>query len=83
MIEIWGRTGCGYCEAAKELCEQRGLVYQYYQLNEEFTREELIEQFPTAKTYPQIKAAGTYVGGYAELTTYLEETGYNGTGMTL
>lgn len=83
MIEIWGRTGCAYCDAAKALCEQRGLVYQYYQLGEQFTREQLIEQFPTAKTYPQIKAAGTYVGGYDELTTYLEETGYTGTGDTL
>lgn len=83
MIEIWGRPGCGYCEAAKRLCEQRSLPYNYYQLGEQFAREELLEMFPTAKTYPQIKVGGTYVGGYNELTTYLEETGYNGTGHTL
>lgn len=83
MIEIWGRTGCGYCEAAKKLCEDRNFKYKYYQLGEQFTREELIEQFPEAKTYPQIKVASLYVGGYSELTRYIEETGYNGTGMTL
>lgn len=83
MIEIWGRTGCGYCEAAKKLCEDRGLTYKYYQLGEHFSREELLEMFPTAKTYPQIKVSGSYVGGYVELNTYLEETGYNGTGYTL
>lgn len=83
MIEIWGRPGCGYCEAAKQLCEDRDLKYKYYQLNEHFTREELLEMFPTARTYPQIKVAGNSIGGYNELNTYLEETGYNGTGFTL
>ncbi len=83
MIEIWGRDGCGYCEAAKNLCEERHYKFQYYRLGEHFTREELLETFPTAKTYPQIKVAGTHVGGYNDLTRYLEETGYNGTGHSL
>lgn len=83
MIEIWGRDGCSYCEAAKRLCETRNYKYQYYKLNEHFTRDELLEMFPTAKTFPQIKVSGSHVGGYNELTTYLEETGYNGTGHTL
>lgn len=83
MIEIWGRDNCGYCEAARELCEIRNYKFRYYRLGEHFTREELLEMFPTAKTYPQIKVGGAYVGGYNELTTYLEETGYNGTGHSL
>ena len=83
MIEIWGKSGCGYCEAAKRLCEQRNFSYRYYQLSEHFTREELLEKFPTATTYPQININGIHVGGYAELGRYLEDTGYNGTGWTL
>jgi glutaredoxin 3 len=83
MIEIWGKDGCGYCEAAKKLCETRNLPYCYYKLGLEFTREELFETFPTAKTYPQIKVSGIAVGGFDGFCQYLEDTGYNGTGITL
>jgi glutaredoxin len=83
MIEIWGKDGCGYCDAAKNLCEMRSYKVQYYKLDRDFTRDELFEMFPDAKTFPQIKVAGKHVGGYSEFTRYLEETGYNGTGHTL
>tara|TARA_B110000503_G_scaffold132423_1_gene208368 strand:+ start:711 stop:962 length:252 start_codon:yes stop_codon:yes gene_type:complete len=83
MIEIYGKSNCGYCEKAKALCEMRNLKYNYYQLDTEFTREELLEMFPSAKTFPQIKVNGNAIGGYDRLGSYLEETGYNGTGWTL
>jgi len=83
MIEIWGKTDCGYCYAAKALCEQRGLTYTYKELGKDFNREEILEQFPNAKTFPQIRVNGTPIGGFDKLGTYLEETGYNGTGHTL
>ena len=38
----------------------------YYMLDEDFTREELFEKFPTARTFPQITAHGEYIGGYTE-----------------
>jgi glutaredoxin len=83
MIEIYGKANCGYCEAAKALCNTRELKYNYYQLDEDFTRAEVLEMFPGAKTFPQIKVNGSAIGGYDKLGSYLEETGYNGTGMTL
>jgi len=83
MIDIYGKTGCVYCEAARALCEQRGLKYTYFMLDTDFTRDELLEMFPSAKTYPQIKVNGTSIGGYDKLGSYLEETNYNGTGWTL
>ena len=83
MIEIYGKPNCPYCESAKALCEMRNLKYKYYQLDVEFNRDELLEMFPNAKTFPQIKINNTAIGGYDKLGPYLEETGYNGTGMTL
>jgi glutaredoxin len=83
MIEIWGKPACPFCEAAKLLCETRNLKYVYKQLDVDFTREEILENFPGAKTFPQIIVGGTKIGGYDKLTSYLEETGYNGTGHTL
>jgi glutaredoxin len=83
MIEIWGKPACPYCEKAKRLCESRNLKYVYKQLDVDFTRDEIFEEFPEAKTFPQIKINGTRIGGYDKLGIYLEETGYNGTGHTL
>lgn len=83
MIEIYGKPACPHCDQAKRICEQRELEYKYLQLDTDFTREEVLEMFPGARTFPQIKVNGTSIGGKDQLSTYLEETGYNGTGHTL
>jgi len=83
MIEIYGKPQCPYCEQAKALCEQMKLEYVYKSMGTDLIREELLEMFPEARTVPQIIINGTKIGGYNELVKYIEETGYNGTGMTL
>lgn len=67
MIEIWGKPMCPYCDRAKALCEQNGYEYTYKQLGEDFGREELLELFPTARTFPQIKVDGESIGGFDQL----------------
>ena len=64
MIEIYGKPACPSCTKAKALCESRGYKFEYYTLGSEFTREELFEQFPTARTFPQIRIDGEAIGGY-------------------
>ena len=83
MIEIFGKPQCPFCDKAKALCEQRGLEYIYKSLGTDYTKEELLETFPGARTVPQIRINGENIGGYDKLGTYLEETGYTGTGHTL
>jgi glutaredoxin len=83
MIEIYGKPACPFCEKAKQLCEIMNLKYVYKSMGTDFTREELLEQFPNARTVPQIVVNGTKIGGYNELSKYIEETNYNGTGHTL
>ena len=72
MIKIWGKPQCPFCDRAKALCEQQGYDYEYFQLDVDFTREELFEKFPTARTFPQITAHGEYVGGYTEFEQWHE-----------
>jgi glutaredoxin len=83
MIEIWGKENCAFCNRAKSLCETRQYEYTYKQLDVDFTREQVFETFPNARTFPQIIVGGTKVGGYQEMLSYLEDTGYNGTGYSL
>jgi glutaredoxin 1 len=83
MILIYGKEGCSFCVKAKALCESRGYLYEYRTLDVDYTREQLFETFPLAKTVPQIVVNGLKVGGYNELLKYIEETAYTGTGHTL
>ena len=83
MIHIWGKPACPHCEAAKRLLDSRNIAYEYKQLGVDFEREEILSEFPEARTFPQIVINGVKIGGYDKLGTYLEETGYNGTGHTL
>ena len=76
MIEIYSKPSCPYCVKAKNLCEQQGYEYKYYMLDEDFTREELFEKFPTARTFPQITIDGESIGGYTEFEAYLRENKY-------
>lgn len=67
MIEIFGKTQCPFCDKAKALCEKEGYDFVYKQLDVDFTREQLFEQFPSARTFPQIRIDGDAIGGYDEL----------------
>lgn len=83
MILIYGKNGCPFCDKAKALCESRGYDYEYRTLDVDYTKEQLLETFPLAKTVPQIVVNGVKVGGYNELVKYIEETAYTGTGHSL
>ena len=83
MIIIWGKPQCPHCESAKRMLDSREIAYEYKQLGVDFEREDVLAEFPEARTFPQIVINGQKIGGYDRLGTYLEETGYNGTGMTL
>ena len=64
MITIYGKPRCTFCDAAKRLCESKGLEYEYKMLDADFTMEDLIEKVPTAKTFPQIWIDDKHIGGY-------------------
>ncbi len=45
---------------------EKSVTYKKYMLGEDFTREELLEKFPTARTFPQITVDGVSIGGWTE-----------------
>ena len=83
MIQIWGKKDCVFCESAKSFLDNRKIDYDYLELDRDFSREEILQHFPGAKSFPQIVINGQKVGGHNEMTKYIEETGYTGTGYTL
>ena len=71
-VEIYSKESCPFCVKAKALAERENLDFDYYMLNEDFTREELFEKFPTARTFPQITVDGKSIGGYDDFQTYID-----------
>jgi len=83
MITIYGKPACPFCDKAKAFCEMNGFVYEYKSLGTDYTKEELLETFPGARTVPQIIVGGNKIGGFDNLAKYVDETNYNGTGHSL
>ena len=73
MIEIWSKPQCPFCDAAVQICETKDLEFKKYMLDEDFTREELMEKCPTARTFPQIVVDGTSIGGFTEFKSLVDK----------
>ena len=73
-VEIYTRPGCGFCDKAKNLMNNKGIAYQEYKLDVDFTRAILSEKYSTAKTYPVMVVDGFYIGGFNEFETIVEQS---------
>lgn len=71
---IWSKYNCPYCDQAKALLTQRGIKYEERKIGDGYTREELLEAVPNARTVPQIFINNQLIGGFTELRRHLEET---------
>jgi glutaredoxin len=64
---IWTKDSCAFCVQAKQLLEGKGIEYEERKIGKEWTKEQLLEAVPNARTVPQIFLDSEYVGGYTEL----------------
>lgn len=64
---VWSKDQCPFCVQAKAMLESKGIEYEERNVSQNWTREQLFEAVPTARTLPQIFLDGEYVGGFTEL----------------
>ena len=64
---IWSKESCPYCVQAKALLAQKGIEFEERKIGSGYTKEDLLEAVPTARTVPQIFLDGELVGGYDQL----------------
>jgi glutaredoxin len=72
-VEIWSKTNCPYCTSAKEILRDFNVPFTERVLDRDFTKEILLETYPTAKTFPVVVIDGFYIGGYNQLSEKLNE----------
>jgi len=68
---VWSKNQCPYCDQAKNLLKMKGIEFEERNINKDYTKEQLLEAVPTARTVPQIFLDGELIGGFTELRAHL------------
>lgn len=69
---VWSKDSCPFCVQAKGLLTQKGIEFEERNVNKDWTREQLLEAVPDARTLPQIFIDDKLVGGFTELRQHLQ-----------
>lgn len=70
---VWSKYHCPYCDKAKALLQMKGIQFEEKKIGDGYTKEELLEAVPNARTVPQIFLDGKLIGGYTDLEKHLKE----------
>ena len=70
---VWSKYQCPYCDQAKALLTQKGIDFEERKIGDGWTKEDLLEAVPTARTVHQIFLGEELIGGFTELRKYLTE----------
>ena len=70
---VWSKDNCPYCQQAKALLKLKGIEFEERNVQKDWTKEQLLEAVPNARTVPQIFLDGELVGGFNELRAHLND----------
>jgi glutaredoxin 3 len=70
---VWSKYHCPYCDQAKALLTRKGIVFEERKIGDGYTKEDLLEAVPTARSVPQVFLGEDLIGGFTELKNYLEK----------
>jgi glutaredoxin len=70
---IYSKTGCPYCEKIKAIMHSYNFEHVVYNLDEDFTRHQFIEEFGLGTTFPQVVLNDKRLGGCVDTVKYLRE----------
>jgi len=74
---VYSKYHCPFCDQAKALLQQKGIAFEERKIGDGYTKEDLLEAAPTARTVPQIFLDEKLIGGFTELKKYFESEHVN------
>ena len=74
---VWSKYHCPFCDQAKALLTAKGIEFTEKKIGDGYTKEDLLESVPTARTVPQIFLDDQLIGGFTELKKYFESENVN------
>ena len=69
---VWSKDHCPFCDQAKSLLKLKGIEFEEKKIGHGYTREQLLEAVPNARTLPQIFLDEQHIGGFTELRKHLQ-----------
>ena len=69
---VWSKYHCPFCDQAKALLNAKGIEFEEKKIGDGYTKEDLLESVPTARTVPQIFIDDELIGGFTELKKHLQ-----------
>jgi glutaredoxin len=69
---VWSKNACPFCDQAKNLLKLKGIEFEERNISTDWTREQLLEAVPNARTVPQIFLDQQLIGGFTELRKHLK-----------
>lgn len=69
---VWSKNACPYCDQAKGLLKMKGIEFEERNINKDWTKDQLLEAVPMARTLPQIFLDDKLIGGFTELQRHLQ-----------
>ena len=69
---VWSKNACPFCDQAKNLLKLKGIEFEERTISTDWTREQLLEAVPDARTVPQIFLDEQLIGGFTELRKHLQ-----------
>ena len=70
---VWSKNQCPFCDQAKNLLKMKEIEFEERNVSKDWTKEQLLEAVPTARTLPQIFLDDNYIGGFTELKKHFEK----------
>jgi glutaredoxin len=68
---VYSKYNCPYCDQAKNLLKSKGIQFEERKIGDGYTKEDLLEAVPNARTVPQIFIDEQLIGGFTELKAHL------------
>lgn len=73
-VVVWSKDKCFYCQMAKNILELKGIEFEERNTSlNKWSRADMLEDVPDAKTFPQIFIDDQHIGGFTELQKYFKE----------
>lgn len=70
---VWSKNQCTFCDQAKKLLKENNIEFEERKIGDDWTKEQLLEAVPNARTVPQIFLDEKHIGGFTELRQFLLE----------
>jgi glutaredoxin 3 len=66
-VRIYTRAGCGYCDAALDLLQSKGIAYRQIDVGGDHETRRWLHEVTGRRTVPQIFLGDRPIGGYTAL----------------